>query len=99
MYQAVLAARVFPDNYFVVFEIAVEEFQCSSDSCPVIESNNDNTIGIICLAIYGGVMTVLLVLLSCKHFKNKSFQKSKGTYLNKYDSFWKVLMTFSCYLF
>jgi len=42
-----------------------------------IQSNNNYLIGIICLAIYGIVLTVILILKSWKNFKRQNFSKSK----------------------
>jgi len=76
----VITSPIFQRNFNIDFHINitnVEGSQCVKEDC-FIQSNNANIIGVICVSIYGAVVTMLLILLSWKHFKSQNISKCKG---------------------
>jgi len=90
MYQAVLVSNNSSRNYFIEFEIEVEEFQYlyegdSQTELMVITSNVDYHIPIVIgLAAYEAVLTAVVTLIFWKYFKNRSSTKENGMTINDF---------------
>jgi len=84
MYQVVLVSNNSSRNYFIEFEIEVEEFQYSNEEdsqteLMVISNDVEYHITIVIgLASYEAILTAIVALIFWKYFKNRSSTKQNG---------------------
>ena len=71
MYQAVVKSSISEDNHYVDFEIDVVESPPSTDGY---------VIGLICLAVYGVILSTFAIFVAWGYLKKRSYSScQKGT--------------------
>jgi len=80
-YQAVLTSSNWSYNHFVKFRIEVKKFLYSNENSIVQSKNENDFTAIICLTLYGFVVTILFILLLWKIYKSRFSSNRNGEIL------------------